>query len=214
MSSYQGKHRKQSSAARNVARVALAGAIMSAPAIIAAAPASATNWDAVAQCESSGNWHTNTGNGYYGGLQFTQSTWKANGGTGSAQNASRAEQIKVAENVKQSQGMGAWPVCGSRGGSSASYSHHSSQSSSSGSSSSHESSAPTQQSTHESHVSHVSYSAPKSNPNGDYVVKAGDTLSKIATAKGLGTFQKLVSLNKGYISNPNLILVGQKIATK
>jgi hypothetical protein len=84
--------------------------------------ASATNWDAVAQCESGGNWSTNTGNGFGGGLQFTDSTWAANGGTGSPESASRAEQIRVAENVKQTQGMGAWPVCGGQGGSGSSYS--------------------------------------------------------------------------------------------
>jgi resuscitation-promoting factor RpfA len=71
-----------------------------------------TNWDAVAKCESGGNWSTNTGNGFSGGLQFTPSTWRANGGKGSPQNASREEQIRVAENVKRTQGMGAWPVCG------------------------------------------------------------------------------------------------------
>lgn len=71
-----------------------------------------TNWDAVARCESGGNWATNTGNGFYGGLQFTPSTWRSNGGAGMPQNASRDEQIRVAENVKKSQGMGAWPVCG------------------------------------------------------------------------------------------------------
>lgn len=57
----------------------------------------------------------NTGNGYYGGLQFTAGTWRANGGSGSAANASREEQIRVAENVLRSQGIRAWPVCGRRG---------------------------------------------------------------------------------------------------
>ena len=73
------------------------------------------NWDAIAQCESGGNWAINTGNGFSGGLQFTSSTWHANGGSGSAANASREEQIRVAENVLHSQGIGAWPVCGRRG---------------------------------------------------------------------------------------------------
>ncbi|MEV6770339.1 transglycosylase family protein [Nocardia sp. NPDC051030] len=70
------------------------------------------DWDGVAQCESGGNWGIATGNGYYGGLQFTQSTWAANGGAGSPANASKAEQIRVAENVLATQGVGAWPVCG------------------------------------------------------------------------------------------------------
>lgn len=73
------------------------------------------NWDAIAQCESGGNWGINTGNGYAGGLQFTSSTWHANGGSGSPAGASREEQIRVAENVLHSQGIGAWPVCGRRG---------------------------------------------------------------------------------------------------
>ncbi len=73
------------------------------------------NWDAIAQCESSGNWGISTGNGFSGGLQFTPSTWRANGGSGSANGASREEQIRVAENVLHTQGIGAWPVCGRRG---------------------------------------------------------------------------------------------------
>ncbi len=73
------------------------------------------NWDAIAQCESGGNWAISTGNGFAGGLQFTSSTWHANGGSGSPAGASREEQIRVAENVLHSQGIGAWPVCGRRG---------------------------------------------------------------------------------------------------
>ncbi len=84
----------------------------SAPA--AAAVASGSVWDRLAQCESGGNWQINTGNGYYGGLQFTQGTWAANGGQGSPQNASREQQIAVAKNVQASQGWGAWPACSSQ----------------------------------------------------------------------------------------------------
>lgn len=73
------------------------------------------NWDAIARCESGGNWAINTGNGFFGGLQFTAGTWRANGGSGAAHNASREEQIRVAENVLHSQGIGAWPVCGRLG---------------------------------------------------------------------------------------------------
>jgi LysM repeat protein len=71
-------------------------------------------WDRLAQCESGGNWGIDTGNGYSGGLQFAPGTWRANGGTGSAHNASRAEQIRVAERVRASQGWGAWPACSAR----------------------------------------------------------------------------------------------------
>jgi len=101
----------------------LGGAFAMAPA------ASATDWDAVAQCESGGNWSISTGNGYHGGLQFLPSTWRANGGTGNPASASRAEQIRVAERVKATQGMGAWPVCGKRGGGSSTASSGSSDSS-------------------------------------------------------------------------------------
>ena len=79
-----------------------------------ASAASTSTWDALAQCESSGNWSINTGNGFKGGLQFTDSTWKAFGGSGSAHNASKSEQIRVAENVKSGQGWGAWPACSAK----------------------------------------------------------------------------------------------------
>lgn len=77
---------------------------------------SSVNWDAIAKCESGGNWAINSGNGYYGGLQFSQATWKNNGGTGLPNQASREEQIRVAENVLRTQGIGAWPSCGKAGG--------------------------------------------------------------------------------------------------
>jgi cell wall-associated NlpC family hydrolase len=81
--------------------------------------ASLSTWDKVAQCESSGNWAINTGNGYYGGLQFSQSTWASFGGTryaARADLATKAQQITVAEKVLAVQGPGAWPVCGPRAG--------------------------------------------------------------------------------------------------
>jgi len=94
-----------------------AGAIAVAPMAMATgtAHADSVNWDVVAACESGGNWAINTGNGYYGGLQFTMGTWHSNGGAGAPHAASREEQIRVAENVLQSQGIGAWPSCGGRG---------------------------------------------------------------------------------------------------
>jgi len=84
----------------------------------APAPSGGVDWSAIAACESGGNWGTNTGNGFYGGLQFTEGTWLANGGgqyAPSANLASPAEQIAVAERVLASQGIGAWPVCGANG---------------------------------------------------------------------------------------------------
>ena len=80
---------------------AITGGLIAAPLALSTATANAdsVNWDAIAPCESGGNWSINTGNGYGGGLQFTLGTWRANGGTGSPANASREEQIRVAENV-------------------------------------------------------------------------------------------------------------------
>jgi uncharacterized protein YabE (DUF348 family) len=72
-------------------------------------------WDRIAACESGGNWHANTGNGYYGGLQFNLGTWRAYGGTSRPDLVSREQQIAVAERVRDaSGGYGAWPVCGAR----------------------------------------------------------------------------------------------------
>lgn len=95
----------------------VAGAMAVAPLALGAGTANAdsVNWDAIASCESGGNWAINTGNGYFGGLQFSPSTWSSNGGYGMPHLASRAEQIRVAENVLATQGIGAWPVCGGRG---------------------------------------------------------------------------------------------------
>ena len=79
------------------------------------AAAATHNWDGVAQCESGGNWSINTGNGYYGGLQFSQSTWEGYGGgdyAARADLASKDQQIDIAERTLASQGVGAWPVCG------------------------------------------------------------------------------------------------------
>jgi hypothetical protein len=81
----------------------------------ATAHADSVNWDAIAQCESGGNWGINTGNGHYGGLQFKPATWASNGGAGSPSTAPRSEQIRVAENVLRSQGLKAWPKCGAKG---------------------------------------------------------------------------------------------------
>ncbi|WP_159920841.1 MULTISPECIES: transglycosylase family protein [Nocardia] len=106
------ENRKISTRALGLA--AITGALVAVPFAFSTASASAAthDWDGVAQCESGGNWGINTGNGYYGGLQFSQSTWAANGGKGYAHTASKEEQIRVAENVLATQGAGAWPSCG------------------------------------------------------------------------------------------------------
>ncbi len=82
----------------------------SAPAPPSSAPSSGV-WASLAQCESGGNWSIDTGNGYYGGLQFNLSTWQGYGGSGMPHEASASEQIAVAERVQASQGWGAWPAC-------------------------------------------------------------------------------------------------------
>lgn len=100
----------------------MAGATGTVVSLLSGAPASAASqatWDKVAKCESGGNWSINTGNGYYGGLQFSQPTWAGFGGTryaARADLATKAQQITIAEKVLAVQGPGAWPVCGARAG--------------------------------------------------------------------------------------------------
>jgi len=72
---------------------------------------SASPWDQLAKCESGGNWKINSGNGYYGGLQFNPRTWRAHGGSGMPHQASKGQQIAVAQKVLKTQGWGAWPAC-------------------------------------------------------------------------------------------------------
>ncbi len=83
-------------------------------AVQAASVPNEANWDRVAACESGGNWSINTGNGYYGGLQFSLGTWRAYGGSGYPHQQSKAEQVRVAERVRTSSGLHHWPVCGRR----------------------------------------------------------------------------------------------------
>ncbi|MBO0865992.1 MAG: transglycosylase family protein, partial [Mycobacterium sp.] len=113
-----GRHRKPTTSNVSVAKLAFTGAVLGGGSIALAGHASAATdgeWDQVARCESGGNWSINTGNGYLGGLQFTRGTWAAHGGgefASSANQASREQQIAVAERVLATQGRGAWPVCG------------------------------------------------------------------------------------------------------
>jgi hypothetical protein len=104
---------------KGVMAAAISGAFAVVPMAMdgttATAHADTVNWDAIAQCESGGNWAINTGNGHYGGLQFKPATWSSNGGVGSPASAPRHEQIRVAENVLRTQGLKAWPKCGAKG---------------------------------------------------------------------------------------------------
>ncbi|GAA4596920.1 LysM repeat protein [Actinoplanes octamycinicus] len=161
---------------------------------VEASPASAApnvNWDAVAKCESGGNWRINTGNGYYGGLQFSRSTWRAHGGGkyGSTANlASKSEQIVVAERVLRNQGIGAWPTCGRRGLTKA------------------------RKSTSASPYRLASYTTPLKATR-TYVVKRGDTLSGIATRYHVkGGWKALYRANASRLSSPNRLRVGQRLA--
>jgi LysM repeat protein len=232
------RHRQASAVRRNTRRVALgvfvAGAAGAATLLGPAQAASAesgTNWDAVAQCESGGNWGINTGNGFSGGLQFTPGTWSAYGGkqyAGSASQASREQQIAVAEKVKQGQGIGAWPVCGKRSGSSQSYSGKRSGSSQSYSGKhTAGSKAVKAQSTTKKWTSSwkpkaqsTSKSARSTAPGGlqadgrTYVVQSGDTLSTIAERQSVkGGWKALFELNQNVIGgNPNLIMPGQQLS--
>ncbi|MGW6917565.1 transglycosylase family protein [Kitasatospora sp. NPDC054939] len=116
-----GRHRRRTQTEKAIAVAGVTGVGLALPLLSAtgASAAPVSTWDAVAQCESGGNWSINTGNGYYGGLQFASSTWKSFGGTAyapQANEASKAEQISVAEKVLASQGPGAWPVCSKKAG--------------------------------------------------------------------------------------------------
>lgn len=200
MARYRGRHRAPSTTGRAIARTALAGAFAGAPLVIAVPAAQAatdSTWDRVAQCESGGRWDINTGNGYHGGLQFSPRTWSGFGGgefAPVAYQATRAEQIVVAERVLAKQGWGAWPSCsrkvGARG------------------------EAPTLRDAPAAPAAStqaVALRAPAT--NGDYVVKRGDTLSTIAASNGVaGGWKALVEKNPALAGNPNAIVPGQRLS--
>ncbi|MGM0930401.1 MAG: transglycosylase family protein [Actinomycetota bacterium] len=194
----------------------------------AANAADGATWDALAECESGGSWSTSTGNGFSGGLQFTPSTWAANGGTGSAENASRAEQIAVAENVLDSQGWGAWPACSSKLGLSGGGggSQVSSQSADIQQAPVQQApvqqapvaEAPVQQQAPVQQAPAAEAPAPAAAPavqapavSGEtYAVQSGDTLATIAESLGLqGGWEDLFAANSDTVSDPNLIFVDQ-----
>jgi len=209
----------KSYARRAVATAAIAGAAIAVPVAMAGtASADSVNWTAIANCESSGDWAANTGNGFYGGLQFTESTWLAYGGGSYAQyayQASESQQIAVAENVLAGQGIGAWPVCGAYAGSGTTYtgtntSGSSSSDSSSSSSSDTSSSSSSSSDTGSSSSSDTSSSSSSSSASGSYTVRSGDSLSGIAAKEGISDWHSLYNNNESTIgSNPNLIYPGQ-----
>ncbi|MFI1164275.1 transglycosylase family protein [Streptomyces sp. NPDC020801] len=222
-------------ARRTRTTAALAGAVLLAPLGVLAATGNAHAadggvWDRIAQCESGGNWHINTGNGYYGGLQFAAGTWRAYGGGAyapRADQASRAQQIAVAARVQQAQGWGAWPVCSARAGASGSAPSAGSGPATTESTykSTHKSA---QDPAHGSARKNTGEAAPSQQPpkaparepghtdrgtsRGDYTVRAGDTLSGIAARHGT-TWQRLYAVNKAVVGgDPDLIVPGQRLA--
>ncbi|MFB6832685.1 transglycosylase family protein [Streptomyces hydrogenans] len=240
-----GKRRRPSKATRVVALVGVTGAAVAAPLMAAgtASAATASEWDRVAQCESGGNWSINTGNGYYGGLQFSASTWAAYGGTAyasTANQASKSQQIAIAEKVLAGQGKGAWPSCGV-GLSGASYDGGSAEAAApqqqSAPKQSTQQSAPkrtTEQPANRSEQRQApkqsAQAAPKAaakktvttptgktvkKGDGEYKVVAGDTLSKIAQAQGVkGGWAELFELNEDVVENADLIYPGQQLHLK
>ncbi|MGW7236866.1 transglycosylase family protein [Streptomyces sp. NPDC054804] len=228
----KGKHRRPSRATRAAALAGVTGVAIAAPLMASgtASAATASEWDTVAQCESGGNWAINTGNGYYGGLQFSASTWAAYGGTqyaGQANQATKAQQIEIAEKVLAAQGKGAWPVCGT-GLSGAAYSGGSTSSSSSSSSSSNSANNGTSSRTTDTQAASRSAERPAAKKtvttptgkkvkkgDGEYKVVKGDTLSSIAEKhKVKGGWQALFKLNKDIVDDADFIYPGQQLHLK
>jgi len=237
----QEHHRQIPRARRLYSRIGVGIVIAGVAALLGPAPPanadSSVNWDAIAKCESHGQWNINTGNGYYGGLQFARGTWAGNGGRQYAPNAhqaTREQQIAVAERVLHGQGIGAWPVCGRRAGATSSYRSTTNQHSSS-----YRPSTSYRQSTKSASTKSAStwrpsgqrQASPQStakrssqvavNPNTvavadgrTYPVVRGDTLSTIAERQNVtGGWQVLYQLNQSVIgADPDLILPGQKLA--
>ncbi|MFF7378983.1 transglycosylase family protein [Streptomyces massasporeus] len=225
----KGKHRRPSKATRAIAVAGVAGAAVAAPLMAAgnASAATASEWDAVAQCEAGGNWSINTGNGYYGGLQFSASTWAGYGGTkyaATADQATKAQQIEIGEKVLAGQGKGAWPVCG-KGLSSAAYTGGGSSDDSGSSSQSQQQSTESRETQQPASRSDERPAAKKTvttptgkkvkKGDGEYKVVKGDTLSSIAgDEKVKGGWEKLYQLNKDIIDDANLIYPGQQLHLK
>ena len=217
----RGRHRKPSSTGRTIG---LATAPLVAVIPLSASPAEAATtktWERLAQCESGGRWHINTGNGYYGGLQFSPGTWDAYGGNRFASNAHRAtkaEQIIVAERLLDQRGWSPWPACSRKLGLDASDRRGSPDGTSERASRSAERKAPAKATSRK--ASKVRKASTKAKPvsvrrvsGRTYVVRGGDTLSRIAARPGVpGGWQRLYRINKGVIGgNPGLIHPGQRL---
>jgi len=219
MSISHGRHRKPSATRRRVARVAVSGVALGAPVALLSTPAqaaTASQWDAVAQCESGGNWAINTGNGFEGGLQFLPSTWTSFGGTGSAANASKAEQIRIAEKVLAVQGRGAWPVCGVGLGAASASSSPTPQVAAqvpapapAAKQQTLATQAPQQEPAH-THPQPVQVVPQIAASAVTYTVVSGDTMATIAQRNNVqGGYQALFERNRDVVENVNLIFPGE-----
>jgi resuscitation-promoting factor RpfA len=172
-------------------------------------------WDKVAQCESGGNWKINTGNGFYGGVQFAAGTWRAYGGktyASQAHLATKAEQIAISRRVLAGQGAGAWPTCSRRAG----LTKANGKASANATPATNPGASAIQKSS-DSKVKIAKKSTQKKySATGKTVhVKRGDTLRKIAKRYDVkGGWKGLWKLNKKTIKNPNLIYIGQTIKIK
>ncbi|MFD9128971.1 transglycosylase family protein [Kitasatospora sp. NPDC059571] len=219
---------------RLLATTGVVGIGLSIPCLTAgtANAASVATWDKVAQCESSGNWSINTGNGFYGGLQFTSSTWAAYGGHTYAPQANQAtkdQQIAIAEKVLADQGPGAWPVCSIQagltkggpapainpGGTAAAPAPAAPAASTPAAKPAAPSTGSTASQDAKPAQSGKSWKQHRSwGHSGTYTVKAGDWLSSIATANHVqGGWQKLYDLNKSVLTEgPDSIYPGQKLS--
>lgn len=222
MTRFKGRHRKPSTTRTVVVRTAVAGAFIGVPAIAMATPASAapvSTWDRVAHCESTNNWSINTGNGYYGGLQFDRATWDRWGGQAYAPRAdlaTKSQQIAIANRTLAGQGWGAWTcaaMVGATGSGDPSATAGSSSSGSTSSGSSSHSTGASSSSSSSSSSSHSSSSPSSStaSSNGSYTVRSGDSLSAIAAKFGID-WHTLYANNRSVVSNPNVINVGQQLS--
>jgi len=212
----------RTAARRGVAVAAISAAGLALSVTAANAATDGATWDSLAQCESGGNWATNTGNGYSGGLQFSASTWAAYGGTGSAADASREQQIAVAEQVQASQGWGAWPSCAaelglSGGGGATAVAPQSAPVQSAPVQAPVESvpvqapveQAPAVQAATDA-VTAPQHAAPVELSGETYTLEPGDTLSTVADKLGVeGGWQSLADANLDTIANPDLVFSGQ-----
>jgi|UniRef100_A0AAU3HSY6 LysM repeat protein len=226
-STHENGH-KARTANRTRTTAVLAGAALLAPLGLLAATGDAAAadsgvWDRIAQCESGGNWHINTGNGYYGGLQFSAGTWRAYGGTAyapTADKASRSAQIAIATKVQSAQGWGAWPTCSARAGAYGNAPGSSGSGQAAGSASSGSASKPAHESARKSAPAkrepaktpaRTSDHVGRGSSRGDYTVREGDTLSAIAARHGT-TWRKIYAANESVIGgDPDLIVPGQRL---